>query len=108
MAKVKTKEPKIQIKVPVLEILILKDEDRYTAHCPKLDLATEMDSPALALDAILEMIKEYAQDYMKRLNVFRHSPNRSHHYPYIFMITQCKSDWELKELIEVRYGGIYL
>lgn len=108
MPTTKKKDLEVQIKVPILDVLILKDEDKYTAQCPKLDLVTEMDTPEQAFDAILEMIKEYAEDYIKRLAIFRNSPNRSHHYPYIRQITQCKTDWELRELIEVRHGGIYL
>lgn len=97
-----------QIKIPVLDIIILRDEDRYVVRCPELDLVTEMDSPEDALDAMLEMIKEYCNDYLKRESLFRKSPNRSHHYPYIIPIAQCKSDWELRELVEVRYGSVYV
>ena len=61
-----------------------------------------------ALDAMLEMIKEYCDDYLKRESTFRKSPNRAHHYPYILQIAQCKSDWELRELVEVRYGSLHV
>ena len=98
----------VKIQLPVLEVIILKDEDRYCAKCPQLDLVTEMDTPEKAFNTLLEMIQEYANDYLKRKNAFLKSPNRFHHYPYALQIARCKSEWELRELIEVRYGSLHL
>ena len=108
MGNPKIKNSLAQIKIPVLDIIILRDEDRYVARCPELDLVTEMNTAEDSFDAMLEMIKEYCEDYLKRESLFRKSPNRSHHYPYILQIAQCKSDWELRELVEIRYGSVYV
>ncbi|MBI5214571.1 MAG: hypothetical protein HY960_02340 [Ignavibacteriae bacterium] len=78
------------------------------AKCTELDLITEMDDKEKALDAMLEVISEYANDYNKRKQVFSSSPNRAHHLPYIDVISKCKSKWDLLEMVNVKYGHIQL
>lgn len=99
---------KYQLEIPLLSVCIFKDDNRFCAKCLELDLVTEMDNPNDALKAMVEMIKEYAQDYELRKDLFVKSPNRYHHLPYIERINNCKGDWDLLEQIEVRYGHIYL
>ena len=99
---------KYEIKIPLVTVGIFKENDRFCAKCVELDLVTEMDTPDEALRAIVEMIKEYAQDYELRKDLFSNSPNRYYHLPYIERINNCKNDWELLEQIEVRYGHIHL
>lgn len=91
-----------------MNIFIFKDEDKFCAKCIELDLITEMDTSQESLQAIVEMIKEYAQDYMARIDTFSKSPNRYHHLPYIERIVKCKDDWEILEQIEIKYGHIHL
>jgi len=62
-------------------VCIFKDTNRFCAKCVELDLITEMDTPDEALKAIVEMIKEYTQDYESRKDLFSNSPNRYHHLP---------------------------
>lgn len=95
-------------KVPVLSVFILKDDGRFMAKCPELDLVTEMDSPEEAFRAIVEMMIEYAKDYRKKEGVYLKSPNRAHHKLYVDHILACKEWWEVLELIEVRHGRIHL
>jgi hypothetical protein len=97
-----------KISVPILTVFIFKDDERYMAKCIELDLITEMDNPEEALKAIVEMIKEYAEDYKKREELFIKSPNRAHHKPYIDEILKCKNLWEIYQLIKVQYGYVYL
>jgi predicted RNase H-like HicB family nuclease len=94
--------------IPLLAVFIIKDNGRFMARCPELDLVTEMDTPEDAFKAIVEMVKEYAQDYKKREEIFTKSPNRAHHKPYIDRILECKDKWALYELIAVKYGHIHL
>lgn len=92
----------------MLTVLVLKDDGRFMAKCLELDLVTEMDTPHEALQAMLEMIREYAEDYRARERLYRASPNRAHHKPYIDRIVACRDKWELWELIEIRHGRLYL
>lgn len=94
--------------IPMLNVYIIKDNGRYMAKCPELDLITEMDTHEAALNAILEMLKEYAEDYRSREEIFIKSPNRGHHKPYVDKILECKDKWELYELIIVKYGHIHI
>lgn len=92
----------------LITVLIIKDNGRYMAKCPELDLVTEMDTKEEALEAIVELIREYAEDYKAREETYLKSTNRAHHKPYVDRITRCEGEWELMELIEVRYGRLYL
>jgi predicted RNase H-like HicB family nuclease len=93
---------------PLLTVYILQDDGRFMAKCPELDLVTEMDSREEVLDAIVQMIEEYAGDYHSRMKKFSRSPNRAHHKPYVEMIIACKTKWELLELLNVKYGHVYV
>lgn len=109
----KTKKARVKIPefvqgVPLLNVYILKDNGRYMAKCPELDIITEMDTPEAALTAVLEMIKEYAEDYRNREEIFIKSPNRTHHKPYVDRLLECKNRWELYELVSVKYGHIHI
>ncbi len=105
---VEEKEPQIVQGMPLLTIYIIKDEERYMAKCPELDIVTEMDTSEQALDSIIEMISEYSEDYKDREEIFTKSPNRFHHKPYVDKVIECKNKWELYELITVKYGHVYL
>ena len=92
--------------VSLLTVFIIKDDESYMAKCPELDLVTEMDDREDALKAIVEMIKEYAEDYKEREDIYLQSPNRAHHKPYVDRVMACQDEWEIMELIEVHYGRL--
>ena len=94
--------------VSFLTVLIVKDNGRYMAKCPELDLVTEMDTREEALKAMVELIREYAGDYKAREEIYLKSPNRAHHKPYIDRIIACQDEWEVMELVGVRYGHLHL
>lgn len=94
--------------VSLLTVLIIKDNGRYMAKCPELDLVTEMDTKEKALKAMVELIREYAEDYKAKEEIYLKSPNRAHHKPYVDRIIVCQDEWEIMELIEVRYGHLHL
>lgn len=94
--------------VSFLTILIIRDDGRYMAKCPELDLVTEMDSKEKALEAMVEMVREYAEDYKAKEDVYLRSPNRAHHKPYVEMIMACQDEWELMESIGVHYGHLHV
>ena len=94
--------------VSLLTIFIAKDDESYMAKCPELDLITEMNTKEEALKAIVEMIVEYAEDYKSNEDTYVRSPNRAHHKPYIDAILACSDEWELMELLEVRYAHLHL
>ncbi len=94
--------------VSLLTVLIIKDNGRYMAKCPELDLVTEMDTKEEAFKAMVEQIKEYAEDFRARQEIYLSSPNRAHHKPYVDRIIMCRDEWEIMELIGVRYGHLHI
>jgi hypothetical protein len=94
--------------VSLLNVFIVKDDEAYMAKCPELDLVTEMDTKEQALKTMVEMIVEYAEDYIAQEELYLQSPNRAHHKPYIDTILACHDEWEVMELLEVRYAHLHL
>ncbi|MBI4572313.1 MAG: hypothetical protein HY713_03385 [candidate division NC10 bacterium] len=66
-----------------LTAIIEPSEAVYVAFCPELDLATEGDTPAAAVDDLIEMALDYAEQYMAEYDRFSQSPNRAAHAAYI-------------------------
>jgi len=58
---------------PLLTVYILRDDGRFMAKCPELDLVTEMDTREEVLDGIVEMIEEYGGLSFAHQGVFEES-----------------------------------
>lgn len=101
-------EPKIMIKEKSLSILLAQDGEKYCAYCPELDLVSEMDTPEEAIEDMIDAMKDYAEEYMKDYELYSKSPNRAHHLPYVKAIFTCKTDWELRMLIEIKHGLVHI
>lgn len=91
-----------------ISVLLALDGVKYCAYCPELDIVSEMDTPEEAIEDMMEAIKDYAKEYMEDLELYSRSPNRSHHLPYIQAISACNTDWELRMLIEIKHGLVYV
>ena len=100
--------PRIIVPEKRLTVLIGQDDDQYSVYCPELDLVTEMKTPEAALEDMLDAMKDYAEEYLDDLELYSRSPNRAHHLPYIQAIAACKTEWELRTLVEVRYGVVHV
>jgi len=98
----------ILVKEKKMNVIVFRDDDQYTAYCADLDLATAQDSPEEAIEDMILAIREYAEDYMKNFPIYSTGPNRKHHLPLIRQIASTRDDWELREIIEVRYGDIHV
>ena len=94
--------------VALLTVFIVRDNGNYMAKCLELDLITEMDTKEDALKAMVEMVMEYAEDYKVNEEMYLRSSNRSHHKPYVDAVITCHDEWEVMELLEVRYAHIHL
>ncbi|MFQ5897644.1 MAG: hypothetical protein ACE5JN_05285 [Candidatus Methylomirabilia bacterium] len=66
-----------------LTAIIEPSEGVYVAFCPELDLATEGNTPEVALDDLIEMALDYAEQYTAEFDRFSQSPNRAAHAPYM-------------------------
>jgi antitoxin of RelE/RelB toxin-antitoxin system len=100
--------PKIVVAEPLLTILLAKDNGLYCAKCPELDLVTELPTVDAALEDLIEAIQDYAKEYLRDRDRYAASPNRAHHLTYIEAIAACKTDWELRTLIEIKHGLVHV
>ncbi|MFA0766613.1 MAG: hypothetical protein BDTLLHRC_001566 [Candidatus Fervidibacter sp.] len=99
-------EPRLIVAEPILTILVARDGDEYTAYCPELDIAAAMETPDEAVKVVLALMREYAEDYLSDLEAYARSPNRAHHLPYVRRIATCRDEWQLRQLVAVKYGDI--
>ncbi len=81
-----------------LTAIIEPSEGVYVASCPELDLATEGDTPEAALDDLIDMAIDYAEQYMEDFEIFSKSPNRASHKPYILEIHERGTKEKVREL----------
>lgn len=100
--------PKIALSEKRLTVILAKDEAQYCAYCPELDLVTEMPTIEAAIEDMLEAMQDYAEEFLNDLELYRKSPNRAHHLPYIRMIEACQDTWDLRMMIEILHGRIYV
>jgi predicted RNase H-like HicB family nuclease len=99
---------KIIVQGKTLSVLLVKDGHKYGAFCPELDMVTEMDTLENAFEDLIEAIKDYADEYINELDLYSTSPNRAHHLPYIEAVKACKTDWDIRMLIEIKHGSIHV
>lgn len=104
----RAKEPRIMVAEPLLTVLLAKDNGHYCAKCPELNLVTELPTATGALEDLIDAIRDYAKEYLHDRDRYATSPNRAHHAPYIEAIAACKTDWELRTLIEIKHGLVHV
>jgi predicted RNase H-like HicB family nuclease len=81
-----------------LTAIIEPSEGAYVATCPELDLATEGKTPEDALDDLIVMAMDYAEQYMEEFEIFSKSPNRAVHKLYILEIQKKGTKERVREL----------
>ena len=81
-----------------LTAIIESSEEAHVATCPELDLATEGNTPEEALDDLIDMAMDYAEQYMEEFELFSKSPNRAAHKPYVLDIHEKGTKEKVREL----------
>ena len=104
----RAREPRILVPEHRLTILLARDNGSYCAKCPELDLVTQLPTAEAALEDLLEAIRGYSKEYLRDRRLYATSPNRAHHLPYIEAIAACKTDWDLRTLIEIKHGFVHV
>jgi predicted RNase H-like HicB family nuclease len=84
-----------------LELEFDTETGEYVTACPELDLASAGETKEEAIDNLLDAMKEYAEDYLERLDLFAKSPNRNSHLPFILLIASCISKEDIMGLLTV-------
>lgn len=81
-----------------LTAIVEPSDGKYVIVCPELDLATEGDSLEAAFEDLIEMVIDYAEQYMEEYDRFSTSPNRAVHAPFIQAIHEMGSKENVKTL----------
>jgi predicted RNase H-like HicB family nuclease len=85
---------------PRLSLDIAPDDDQYRAFCPELDLVTAADTREEAERDLMEMVQEYAEEYLENFELYAESLNRAAHRPHILAIATCESEEEVRSLFK--------
>ncbi len=104
----RVRKPHIVVSEPRLSVLLAKGNGSYCAKCPELDLVTQLPTAEAALADLIDAIRDYASEYLRDHKLYATSPNRAHHLPYVEAIAACKTDWDLRALIEIRHGFVHV
>jgi len=81
-----------------LTAIIERSDGKYVIFCPELDLATEADTPEAAVDDLVDMAADYADQYSAEFKKFSSSPNRAAHAPFIAAIRELGTTEKIKSL----------
>lgn len=90
----------MEIKAEVLS----ETDGSITIAVDTLELAVNAPTKEEAEAELLSELKIYAEDYLKRLDLYLGAPNRAAHHPAITVISEVSVD-ELKKMIVYRCGG---
>ena len=82
---------------------VYRDEDgSYTVSLDSIDIVENAQTKDQAIEAVIQELKVYAQEYFTRLSVFLHAPNRKIHLPYVLRVLLSKEDSEIKDMLVLR------
>lgn len=81
--------------------IISEDDNSVTLSLDQLELYVNGNTLEEAIKILSDDLKFYAQDYVKRSQLFLHAPNRRSHFPYVLRVLLCDSDEEIRGLLEL-------
>ncbi|MGB9887398.1 MAG: exoribonuclease R [Moorellales bacterium] len=81
--------------------LLREDDGSVTLALDQLDLAVNAGSLDEAVKELVKELRMYAQDYLERAPLFLNAPNRRAHLPYVLRIALCRSEDEVRALLEM-------
>ena len=79
--------------------VIYEDDGSITLALDSLELYANSSTLDLTAKDLVKDLKIYAQDYMDRSQLFFHSANRKHHFPYVLKTLLCDNDLEIRSLL---------
>ncbi len=56
----------------------------------------------MAIEDLIESVGDYADENTNELELYPQSPNRAHHRPYVKAVKVCKTDWDIRLLMEIK------
>lgn len=82
------------------EILPEKDGS-ITLALDILEIFVNGETLNKAIIDLVQDLKNYAQNYIDRSQLFLNAPNRRPHFPYVLRILLCENDEEIRSLLEI-------
>jgi hypothetical protein len=80
---------------------ILHEEDgSVTLALDILEIYVNGDTLEKAIIELVQDLKNYAQDFIDRSQLFMNAPNRKSHFPYVLRILLCENDEEIRSFLE--------
>ena len=80
---------------------ILHEEDgSVTLALDTLEMYVNGDTLDKAIIELVQDLKNYAQDFIDRSQLFLNAPNRRSHFPYVLRILLCENDEEIRSFLE--------
>ncbi|MBU7005105.1 exoribonuclease R [Phosphitispora fastidiosa] len=80
---------------------VLNEEDgSVTLALDILEMYVNAETLDKAIIDLVQDLKDYAQDYIGRSQLFLNAPNRRPHFPYVLRILLCENDEEIRSLLE--------
>lgn len=81
--------------------VITENDNSITLSLDQLEIYVNSSTMEEAVKELVEDLKLYAQDYIRRSQLFLHAPNRRSHFPYVLRISLCDNDEEICNLLEL-------
>ncbi len=81
-------------------MVFLDDETMtHNIHLDELKLYAYADTVEEATEQIIDLVIDYARDYIDRLGLFLNIPDRKEQYPYVLRISHCQNRDEIERLL---------
>lgn len=85
----------------ILKPEILHEEDgSVTLALDILEIYVNGETLEKAIIELVQDLKNYAQDFIDRSQLFMNAPNRKSHFPYVLRILLCENDEEIRSFLE--------
>lgn len=73
----------------------------FTVSLEPIDIIESGNTVEDAINAAVDELKIYAQDYLERFQLFTQAPNRRDHLPFIMRILFASDDDEIKNMLDI-------
>lgn len=83
------------------KVTVRNEADNAVATLEGLDLWGIGETPDAAISDLASDLRQYAEDYYQRSELFLNSPNRRHHFPWILRVLLCDRPEDVGKLFEV-------
>ncbi len=81
--------------------ILHEDDGSVTVALDILEMYVNGETLDKAITDLVQDLKNYAQDYIDRSQLFLNAPNRRSHFPYVLRILLCENDEEIRSLLEI-------